>query len=223
MSKPEDLHPTLHSALHLDGSPRAIKQFYADWADKYEQDTLNWNYAAPANALLLMTALKNTAGLSFDPQNRKIQILDAGCGTGFLATLMHREGYCNIDGFDISPDMVAIAAKLGIYRELEGDVDINQPVRDQWKQRYDCTISVGVFTPGHVPPGSLIHLVEMTRPGGVVIVSTRVAYYESENYQDTADQLEAAGRIRLLNAMQNASYTTDELAHYWVYEVLAKP
>jgi hypothetical protein len=82
---------------------------------------------------------------------------------------------------------------------------------------------VGVFTLGHVPPGSLIHLVEMTRLGGIVIVSTRVAYYESENYQDTADQLEAAGRIRLLNAMQNASYTTDELAHYWVYEVLANP
>ena len=220
MPKHEELHPTLHSALHLDGSADAIKQFYADWAEKYEQDTLDWDYAAPANAVMLMSALKDRDDLPFNPEDREIEILDAGCGTGLLARLLQSRGYRNIDGFDISPDMVAIARKLKIYRELEADVDINNPVRDQWRNHYHCTISVGVFTPGHVPPQSLVRLAEMTRPGGVIIVSTRVTYYDSENYRVVADKLEAEGRIRLLSAVKNASYTIDEQAHYWAYEVL---
>ena len=221
MSEQEKLHPTLQTALHLDGSTESVKQFYADWAGDYDKDTLSWDYAAPANAASLLREITKDQGVSFGGDDKNINILDAGCGTGLLALVLNQQGYSQIDGFDLSEDMVGIAKQRNIYRNLQGNVNINHPVTDERKGKYDCTVSIGVFTPGHVPPESLERLVEMTRTGGIVIVSTRVAYYESENYQDIADTLETAGKIRLINSLQNTAYTTDEKAHYWVYLVTA--
>ena len=220
MTDDEALHPTLHAGLNLDGSPASIKQFYSNWADQYERDTTSWNYAAPVNALYLLANLPEHSELSIDPADREIEIMDAGCGTGLLARTLSDHGYRNISGFDLSEEMVEIARNLNIYRQLEGNVDINEPVRDSWRNRFDCTISIGVFTPGHVPPRALSQLVALTRTGGLVIVSTRVSYHESENYRQVSDQLEVNGKLRLIHSLRNASYTEDEKAHYWAYAVL---
>ncbi len=219
MSEQDELHPTLQTALHLDGSAESVKQFYADWAENYDKDTLSWDYAAPANAASLLSAAIKTQETSCDTENKHLKILDAGCGTGLLAVVLKQLGYEHIDGFDLSDDMVTIARQRNIYRNLQGNVNINHPVAEERRGKYDCTVSIGVFTPGHVAPESLERLAEMTRTGGIVIVSTRVAYYESENYQTTADKLESIGKIRLINSLKDAAYTTDEKAHYWVYLV----
>ena len=220
MGKDDELHPTLDTALHLDGSPDAIRRFYADWAKRYDSDTADWEYTAPVNAVDMLVNLPDRAEVRIDPGNRDISIMDAGCGTGQLARLLRDVGYRNIDGFDLSAEMVERARSLGIYRHLAGNVDINAPVRSEWLQRYDCTICIGVFTPGHVPPSSLSQLVALTRPGGIVIVSTRVAYYDAEGFQGVSDALEDNGTLKLLRAKKNASYTNDEKAHYWLYAVL---
>ncbi len=217
MNNNGNLPPTLHSALNLDGSPDSVKEFYSTWASRYEEDTTRWNYAAPANALALLQGVSGSGGHTMDPADPGIRIMDAGCGTGLLARVLGEAGYTNIDGFDLSPEMVDIARQTGLYRHLEGNVDLNAPVKREWVHQYDCTVSVGVFTPGHVPPRALSQLARMTRPGGLVIVSTRVEYYQSENFQQVSDDLESRGTLTLIKTLKNASYTTDEKAHYWVY------
>ncbi len=217
MTRNKTVHPTLHTALHLDGSVDALKTFYAGWSDHYEEDTLSWGYAAPDHALVLLQSSGPDPALRVDPRNPDLRIMDAGCGTGLMAKRLHAAGYRNIDGFDLSPEMVEIARQSGLYRVLEGSVDINAPVRSAWRGRYDCTISIGVFTPGHVSPESLSRLVDLTRAGGIIVVSTRVAYCTSENYQDFSQELEERGEIRLLASHRDAPYTTDEAAHYWLY------
>ncbi len=110
-----------------------------------------------------------------------------------------------------------------VFRNVNFDViniDINAPLKPEWIGAYDCTVSIGVFTPGHVPPAALTQLQKMTRPGGLIIVSTRIEYYESEHYQQFSDELEAQGKIKLLHLLKNATYTHDENAHYWVYVCL---
>jgi 2-polyprenyl-3-methyl-5-hydroxy-6-metoxy-1,4-benzoquinol methylase len=220
MSKDAKLHPTLHSALRLDGSTAAIKKFYADWAVKYNQDTLDWKYAAPGNALLLLNKLADTNELGIDPIDKSLKIMDAGCGTGLLAKMLEKDGFTNIHGFDISEEMVEIAVRTGIYKELKGNIDINAPVEPAWRGQFDCTISTGVFTPGHVPPEALYQLAALTRPGGIIIVSTRVTYYESENFQATSDRMETEGVLELVHSLKNATYIEDEKAHYFIYVVV---
>ena len=215
----EELHPTLHTALNLDGSPEAIKKFYADWAEKYNEDTKNWRYSAPVHALYLLKNIKQQNQIIFDPDDYEINIMDAGCGTGFMGQTLADAGYKNIVGFDISQDMTDIAETLGIYNSLHGNIDINAPIPQEWEKKFDCTISVGVFTPGHVSPEALSQLAIMTRNGGTIIVSTRVAYCESENYETVSQQYEDQRLLTLIGSLKNASYTQDEKAHYWIYRV----
>jgi 2-polyprenyl-3-methyl-5-hydroxy-6-metoxy-1,4-benzoquinol methylase len=216
-SKP--LHPRLKTGLNLDGSTESIVGFYADWAEQYDRDILELQYSAVENAAKLLLTLPDSEILNFNPVDKDIKIMDAGCGTGLLASELDSRGYTCIDGFDLSAEMVEQAKKLAIYRQLYPGVDINQPVGQSWRKHYHCCICIGVFTLGHVAPEALSQLLAMTRPGGLIIVSTRTAYYESTNYQAVSDGLEASGELKLLSLTRNASYTSDSDAHYWVYAV----
>ena len=220
MGDNEKIPPVLHTALNLDGSSDSIKNFYAEWANSYDKDTRGIGYCAVDHVVALLAGRPVSEYLDIDTKNRNLKIMDAGCGTGTLGKTLTNLGYSEIDGFDISEDMVNFATTTGAYQQLTANSDINDPVNKDWIRKYDCTISIGVFTPGHVPPQALSQLIKMTRRGGMIIVSTRIAYYESENFQAIADSLENSGEIKLLYALKDTSYTQDENAHYWVYAAL---
>ncbi len=220
MAKDKEIPEVLHTALNLDGSSESIKDFYADWAETYDTDTDGLGYTAVSHVIEILSNCPTAEALKVDPANPEIKIMDAGCGTGKLARALKHEGYNNIDGFDLSEDMVQIAESLGIYNQLHGNIDINAPLNPEWIDSYDCTVSIGVFTPGHVPPQALEQLQKMTRPGGLIIVSTRIEYYECEHYQLFNDKLESENKVQLLQVQNDATYTHDENAHYWVYACL---
>lgn len=213
-------HPKVKQALELDGSEDAIKNFYAQWAENYDKDTSSLQYSACNSSYELLTNLPSSDYLNTDVTDKSIRIMDVGCGTGLMGKLLNHHGYRNIDGCDISAEMVEQAEKLQIYNRLIADVDINQPIQADWKNVYDCSISVGVFVAGHVDPPALNQMIDMTKSGGLMIVSTRLAYYDSSDYQQVSDQLEADGRIKLLRVDKNRPYTDDSPAHYWAYAVL---
>ena len=221
MANDKNIPEVLHNALNLDGSPRSIKKFYAEWADNYDRDTAGIQYSAVDHVVNVLQNSPTSDLLSINPGDRGIKIMDAGCGTGLLARNLFSLGYKNIDGFDISEDMTKLAGKLGIYNKLYPHVDLNGEINPDWKDCYDCTVSIGVFTPGHVSPEALTQLAVITRPGGLVIVSTRTAYYENESYQAVSDRLESEGKVKLIHVVKNASYTDDSDAHYWVYVALS--
>jgi SAM-dependent methyltransferase len=61
--------------------------------------------------------LKNITNISPD---KKIKILDAGCGTGGLLAYLKHKGYANIGGFDISKDAVKFSNNKDLnVRELD--------------------------------------------------------------------------------------------------------
>ena len=51
----------------------------------------------------------------FSKSNR---ILDYGCGTGLSGLALQLVGFKNIDGLDVSKEMVSLAEKKSIYRNL---------------------------------------------------------------------------------------------------------
>ena len=218
MSK-QKRHPKVSQAFQLDGSQQAVKDFYADWASNYDKDTSSIQYSACESTCQLFLNLPDSEHLGIDPDNKDLRIMDVGCGTGLMGQTLVRHGYTNVDGCDLSLEMTIEADKLGIYKQLTADIDINQPINPDWKDLYDVSLSVGVFTPNHVEPQALNQMIAMTRPGGLIIVSTRIEYYDGTDYQQVSDQLEAEHKLSLLKVNKNQAYTDDSPAHYWAYVV----
>jgi SAM-dependent methyltransferase len=103
-------------------------------------------YGAPPNPEL-MRCLRTFAHLVQLLQlGLRAEVLDVGCGPGWLSELLARCGY-SVTGIDISPDMVEIArervAALGEIGEgIEAQAEFHaMPVRElPWSNRFDAAI-----------------------------------------------------------------------------------
>ena len=204
----------IDAALHLDGDPQKVRDFYDEWAKNYDIDTTNTGYVGPRIAAKLFH--------QFDRAERQgvcffSNVLDAGCGTGLVGDELSTLGYEQIDGFDLSDAMALKASETGSYREVKGGIDMMQAVQYYRPQSYAGVLSVGVFTLGHVPPEALNVLVELLRPGGLLVVSTRCHYYDQSNFQEKVDRLIADRQLHLLKLVRDAPYNNDGDGHYWVF------
>jgi len=198
----------IDGALHLDGDPGKVKQYYADWARTYDRDTGEAEYSGPRIAARL---------LSQHLDDRDARILDAGCGTGQVGVELRGLGYRDIDGFDLSTEMVELAIASGAYRRVEGGIDMMRAREDYPHSDYDALLSIGVFTLGHVPPQALQVLPDLLRDGGLLLISTRSHYYEQTDFRQCADALLASDRLSQLQVLWDAPYNHDGDAHYWVF------
>ena len=210
----------VHSALSLDGSAESLKAHYADWADSYDDDLVNDYTGSRVIVDLLMDFIEQSKHVA-DQGLQTQPLADVGCGTGQVGEFLAEAGFASIDGMDLSAEMVEKARQRGVYRELTADVDLNQPLATDWRGHYAVTLCCGVFTLGHVVPQALEHLLGITRANGLVLTSTRAAYYEESDYQQVADQLVKSGRVTLEASVMDAPYTRDSHAHYWVYRVVS--
>ena len=198
----------IDAALHLDGDPDNVKRFYADWAKSYDSDVDAAVYTGPA----ISAKMLSEHGAAQDGR-----VLDAGCGTGLVGVELRKLGYTRIDGFDLSPDMARLAGETGAYDQVAGDIDIMRARTDFPHGDYDALLCVGVFTLGHVPPEALEVLLQLLRPGGLMLVSTRSLYYDQTDFQACVDALIEGGHLEQLLVLRDAPYNHDGDAHYWVF------
>ena len=210
--------PAIKDALSLDGDPGSIRAYYARWAESYDQDVED-HYTGPQMMVGLLMEYLDGEPSGLPPDRAEITVADAGCGTGLVGKLLHGRGFRNIDGMDISREMVDKARELGVYRALYGDVDMTEPLRKEWVRAYHVVLCCGVFTLGHVPPTLLHRLFEMVQPGGIVITSTRTAYFDSTDYGKVSENAVSSGRAGLIKVLRDAPYTDDGNAHYWIYRL----
>ncbi|HBU61781.1 MAG TPA: SAM-dependent methyltransferase, partial [Oceanicaulis sp.] len=90
----------LNRIYNLSGDPEETRDAYKDWAENYDDDTVEgMGYVAPAVASDKLRALL---------PDTSIRILDAGCGTGLAGVELNKRGYQNVDGMDLSPDMLTV-------------------------------------------------------------------------------------------------------------------
>ena len=99
------IYETLHAA-DLD----ELEGIYKNWASDYEHDVINLaGYVGHLiTSDLLLTYLKNN----------KAKVLDAGCGTGLVGEILHKNNFNNIEGVDFSQEMLNIANQKNIYKEI---------------------------------------------------------------------------------------------------------
>lgn len=222
---PAAISDGIRAALDLDGDVDTIRQYYEGWAADYDRDVGAEQYALPGQvAGLLDDVVRQDAGepidgLTINPAPPDPAILDVACGTGLVGQRLHDRGYRNIDGVDLSPAMAERAEARGCYRQVLSGVDITAPLPRELVGHHDIVVVGGLFTVGHVPPSALRAVTSMVRPGGLLLVTTRVRYYEEADYQATSQELVAEGRLRPITSRRDAPYTADSSGHYWAYLV----
>ena len=204
----------IDAALHLDGDPEHVRDYYDQWAQSYDADVGSIDYAGPQMGVALLA--------EFIKAREGLKILDAGCGTGLVGAVLKAENFAAADGFDLSPEMAKQASESGAYREVKADIDIMLVGEHYAAESYDVILCIGVFTLGHVPPQALQELIALLKPGGLLIISVRKLYYDETNFQAELDKALEEEHIEQLKLLENARYNKDGpddsegLAHYWV-------
>ncbi|MBK8456295.1 MAG: class I SAM-dependent methyltransferase [Phyllobacteriaceae bacterium] len=162
-------------------TPEEIAAAYADWAATYDAETFRDGYHLPFSI---------TAFVARHVKPGDGPLLDAGCGTGITGPVLNALGYSDIEGLDLSTDMLAIATTRGAYARLtRAELGKTLPYADG---RFAAFLSTGVLTAGHAPASSLDELVRIVRPGGHAIFTVRDVVLPE--FRAKMESLESAGR-----------------------------
>lgn len=163
------------------------RKIYADWAESYDADVTGWGYATPARIAM---ALRRSGANPGKP------LLDFGCGTGLSGMALKAAGFAQIDGTDISPEMLTKAGERGIYDHLweSAPGDMGHVKRGQ----YPLIVATGVISLGAAPPETLDLLLDVLPSGGLLAFSFNDATLADRGYTDRLDIAVLAPDIELV-------------------------
>lgn len=161
---------------------------YGDWAESYDQTMKDHDYQSPRR---IVEALQRHC------PERGAPIFDVGCGTGLSGKALAAGGYTQIDGSDVSPEMVAIARSLdGIYQNLEVvTLDNPFPFDDG---HYQVITAMGVIADKHAPPETINQLLDKLPKGGLLIFSLNNHTLENPAYMAACLAAETSGKATIL-------------------------
>ena len=114
------------------------------------------------------------------------RVLDAGCGTGYVAETLIDLNYKNLVGIDYSKDMLEIARSKKIYKKL-----ICQSLSKKTSMKsaqFDLVICTGVLTSGHVGPSAIRELLRVTKPKGYLILSISETIFSKLKFKDELEK-----------------------------------
>ncbi|MEO8856058.1 MAG: class I SAM-dependent methyltransferase [Burkholderiaceae bacterium] len=174
----------LERAYALDGA-ESSRALYRDWAETYDETMLQGlRYLSPGKVADLLEA---------HLPDRTAAVLDIGCGTGLCGHGLAAHGFTTIDGLDVSPEMMEVAARLGAYRHFLA-ADLNQPL-DIASDSYAGMSCSGTFTHGHVDARCLDELFRVLAPGAPFAFTVKREVWESLGFKDKLAALIEGGRI----------------------------
>lgn len=194
--------PSVDTAYALKGAEN-VKALYRDWAATYDTDFIaDMGYIYPREVVQVF--LDHLSA-------EDTPVLDIGCGSGAVADALRPVADIPVDGLDISPEMLAVAEKKGLYGTLiEGDLLGRVPVD---AGHYGALLSAGTFTHGHVGPEALDEVLRMARPGALFCLGINGAYFEAHGFGAAFDALEKAGRITDLTYADCPVYEAENHDH----------
>lgn len=170
--------PGLDAAYSL-RTPDDSRRLYRLWAARYDS-----GFAAAQGYLLpghVAAAYAGAGGVG--------PVLDVGAGTGLVGAALAARGIAPIEGTDISPEMLAVAAGKGHYARLfASDVTRGLDITDG---HYAGVVSAGTFTLGHLGPEVLAELVRIARPGALFVLSVHTRHFDQADFAGAFAALDA--------------------------------
>ena len=171
------------------------EQQYDEWAQTYDSDLVDdLGYVAFREA--------GDIFMEFVP-DRSTRILDVACGTGLAGAYLQQHGYKNVDGADLSMNMMAIANQRGLYRST-WQHDFTKPAG--LENPYDALLCVGMFSYAVPMITDMHNVVRCVRPGATCVITVNGAawrdldlepevYKEAARHDFTVEQIRQAGYI----------------------------
>lgn len=151
-------------------TPDDSRKLYAEWAESYDSEFV------AENGYVLYRQVAD----AFAEAGGRGPVLDMGAGTGLCGVALAGHEVGEVDGTDISPEMLDQAARKGVYRRLfVGDILAGLDVEGA---RYSGIVSAGTFTLGHVGPQGLDEVVRLLVAGGLAVIAVRDAHFEVEGF-----------------------------------------
>ncbi|MEM1383356.1 MAG: methyltransferase domain-containing protein [Pseudomonadota bacterium] len=141
-------------------TPEEAASFYDGWAATYDAELTKNGYATPRRCA---EALAQFVG------DKAAPIMDLGCGTGLSGLALRAVGFSAIDGFDISPEMLAKAAGLGAYRSV-AVANLAEPLAVA-EGVYANAASIGCLSPEYLPVTVLDEILSKLPAGGCLVFS----------------------------------------------------
>ena len=177
-----DTEERLNSLRQGSTETAAVKSYYDEMADHYDDTLAAWQYRAPEDACDLLTPhLVEHA-----------RVLDVGCGTGLMGRALMRRGTFLVDGIDISDASLRHAEGRGCYaRLIRHDLQaVPLPVEDD---RYDAAAAVGVMS--YIADASALmrDLCRAVRPGGLITFTQRTDFWQDRDFAGMIETLEGEG------------------------------
>ena len=169
---------------------------YQKWASLYDKD----------NDDLLGTVSQPTAVQIFQEfvKDKKLKIVDVGCGTGLVGQELKKSGFINFDGIDISQEMIDIAYGRGYQNLFLGNLNESLPFKSK---SYDAALCVGVFTHGHVGSDRLGELARIVKSGGIICFTVNEGVYDSYGFDSKIKSLESTNIWKILE-IRKSDYMT---------------
>jgi len=194
---------------------------YDNWAPTYNQDVAARNYDGPGYLVNYLMELAEKNKIDVILNNADFKVIDIACGSGLVGTRLKQTGFQHIDGTDLSQGMIVEAHKTNAYQTLIPWINLQNPLPFFLHHRYDLTICCGVFALDFVEPLSLQWLVQVTKTGGTIVMTTKTTYYDTYDFEGYYQQLIEKGIIELVDCRMNKPYLGEEAdGHYWVFTVL---
>lgn len=170
---------TLEDAYAVE-TPDDSVELYKDWADSYDEDFI---------AATGYVAFQRAAQFFLDQDGRPDgPVLDVGCGTGAVGSVLRDGGVAVVDGIDISQEMLDQAEKKktsagdSVYSRLvQADLTTTIAIDDDY---YAGVISTGTFTHGHLGPECLDELWRVAAPGAVCAIGVNAAHFDSQGFAE---------------------------------------
>ncbi|MBT3245301.1 MAG: methyltransferase domain-containing protein [Actinobacteria bacterium] len=160
-----------------------VRAYYEAWSATYNSEIGDQNdYAQPSRCAEALAAAINPNGA---------RVLDVGCGSGLSGLALRTVGFPEIDGCDLSPAMLELARRTGVYDHLF-EADLNKGLTTPHRA-YDAVAAVGVFSFGHLKATVLRDLLAVLKPGGVMVVGLNDHFWDEGSLPAELDSIEADG------------------------------
>ncbi len=183
MAQDKDGQRLLEGAYDL-STPEDNIAYYREFAGNYDSEfahSLGYIYPKALADLYIKTKGSNDT-----------PIADIGCGTGLVAEALNMPP-SEIDGIDISHEMLEVATSKNLYRALYC-ADLTETIEPLPKD-YGAVLSAGTFTHGHLGPEPLITLLSLVRPGALFCIGVNQAHFDTAGFGNVLSEMQNSGLI----------------------------